>query len=652
MAKLTLPDIGSLANNASARQAINDNFAAIEEAFDNTLSRDGTLPNQMEADIDLNDNDLLNVGVIDADEVRINGIPIQQEVTYGSVHYQIESGTGAQQTYILQEHPGSLGNLEVSVDGEVLRPGIDYNFEGLSLYFTTPPALGTNNILIRYAVALLQGTMDADAVLMYMPLGDEHTSVQAHLERLAGPDGAIYVGAVQTGTGATAESLQTDYRRTVYAEQFGAIGDGVTDDAAAIQLALDRAIGGRCVLTAGKTYGLTAALQIPSNTTLDATGATIKRLAGTNNMIRNKGDGVTGGYSQNFNISIIGGTWTCDDGFAATDPCTVIGFTHCTNVWIKDCNILNPTAWHHIEINGCQSVYIDKNVLQQGSVRALTTNEAIQIDANLGGGQWPWQGPADSTACTTVKITDCWFNNVGTGIGTHSGAAALIHNDIQIDGCTFFQPYYAGIHARGWSGVKVTNCRFYEGAYGVFMDMQDNNVVNDYLIQGNTFFRIGFTSFGVTSARAVYANGNSSGTQYVRNWRITNNFVGAHTNAGKSTHALTMDYCKQGVFANNTCQDINRCAIWAFGCDRVVITGNEVINANIEAVSAGIIAGGTGSVNTTRINLSGNITDTMNIASCDRTIARNNIITTAAGLSTSGNTNTTVSENLTDTTFA
>jgi hypothetical protein len=62
MAKLTTNDLTSLTNEASAVNSINTNFAAVETAMENTLSRDGTTPNTMSADIDLNSNDLLNIG--------------------------------------------------------------------------------------------------------------------------------------------------------------------------------------------------------------------------------------------------------------------------------------------------------------------------------------------------------------------------------------------------------------------------------------------------------------------------------------------------------------------------------------------------------------------------------------------------------------
>ena len=62
MAKLTLADITAITGNeASVIAAINANSALIETAIENTLSRDGTAPNTMTADIDLNSNKVINV---------------------------------------------------------------------------------------------------------------------------------------------------------------------------------------------------------------------------------------------------------------------------------------------------------------------------------------------------------------------------------------------------------------------------------------------------------------------------------------------------------------------------------------------------------------------------------------------------------------
>lgn len=59
--KVTLNDVANLQNETSAVNTINSNSAVIETAFDNTLSRNGTLPNQMSAVLDMNSNQIINL---------------------------------------------------------------------------------------------------------------------------------------------------------------------------------------------------------------------------------------------------------------------------------------------------------------------------------------------------------------------------------------------------------------------------------------------------------------------------------------------------------------------------------------------------------------------------------------------------------------
>jgi len=58
MAKLTLYD---LASGSFTVDLLNANFALIETALENTVSRDGTAPNTMSASLDMNSNRILNL---------------------------------------------------------------------------------------------------------------------------------------------------------------------------------------------------------------------------------------------------------------------------------------------------------------------------------------------------------------------------------------------------------------------------------------------------------------------------------------------------------------------------------------------------------------------------------------------------------------
>lgn len=61
MTKLSLSSLINLQNETTAVTTINNNSDAIELAVENTLSRDGTQPNSMNADLDMNSNRILNL---------------------------------------------------------------------------------------------------------------------------------------------------------------------------------------------------------------------------------------------------------------------------------------------------------------------------------------------------------------------------------------------------------------------------------------------------------------------------------------------------------------------------------------------------------------------------------------------------------------
>lgn len=63
MSKVDIKRLDSVTkNDTTATEQINDNFKALQAAIENTVSRDGTVPNYMDADLDLNSYRIINVG--------------------------------------------------------------------------------------------------------------------------------------------------------------------------------------------------------------------------------------------------------------------------------------------------------------------------------------------------------------------------------------------------------------------------------------------------------------------------------------------------------------------------------------------------------------------------------------------------------------
>lgn len=112
---------------------------------------------------------------------------------------------------------------------------------------------------------------------------------------LASESGSGLVGYQPAGTGAVATTVQSKLRESVSVKDFGAVGDGVTDDTAAIQAALNAsaAASQRLVITNG-SFSITG-VSAPANTNLCFDGGkivarnttTVLTIAGSNVTVEN-----------------------------------------------------------------------------------------------------------------------------------------------------------------------------------------------------------------------------------------------------------------------------------------------------------------------------------------------------------------------------
>ena len=95
------------------------------------------------------------------------------------------------------------------------------------------------------------------------------TSVSNLESELASSTGSSLIGHISTGTGSVARTVQSKLRDFVSVKDFGAVGDGITNDTAAFQAALNR--GGAIYIPAG-TYMVSGNLVGNTNTTLFGDG--------------------------------------------------------------------------------------------------------------------------------------------------------------------------------------------------------------------------------------------------------------------------------------------------------------------------------------------------------------------------------------------
>jgi hypothetical protein len=87
----------------------------------------------------------------------------------------------------------------------------------------------------------------------------------------AGAVNASQVTYDPAGTGAVATNVQAKLRQTVSVEDFGAVGDGVTNDTTAIQAAINSLVSGQTLMFS-KNYKITAALTITNKSRVQLSG--------------------------------------------------------------------------------------------------------------------------------------------------------------------------------------------------------------------------------------------------------------------------------------------------------------------------------------------------------------------------------------------
>ena len=107
-------------------------------------------------------------------------------------------------------------------------------------------------------------------------IGDDNgpslwSTVSTFIQYLKSSLGSSIIGFLQSGTGAVARSVQSKLREYVSVKDFGAVGDGVTDDTAAIQAAINS--GYKTILFPSGNYSFSTLTVNTSGITLVGVGA-------------------------------------------------------------------------------------------------------------------------------------------------------------------------------------------------------------------------------------------------------------------------------------------------------------------------------------------------------------------------------------------
>jgi hypothetical protein len=271
--------------------------------------------------------------------------------------------------------------------------------------------------------------------------------------------------------------------RVEYARDHGTVGNGVVDDTAALQRALD-AVGSGVVYVTEGTYKVTAALSIGSHTYLRCEpNARFVRGAAIGMMLQTATS--ASGYAGDTGIIVEGGIWDANRTSQAS-ACTVMAFSNATDVTVRDLRFVGGTAGPFVSLNGVQGARVTGCAISDHSTGGTAT-EAVRIAL-----------ASDDTPCDDVLVTGNRFaDTFSRGVGSATSAVGVYHTNIRVVGNTLDGAADIAIRAEQWQDARIdANAVTAAGKQGVLLvgctqsEVRDNHVTGSGQATDATYAQI------------------------------------------------------------------------------------------------------------------------------------------------------------------
>lgn len=160
-------------------------------------------------------------------------------------------------------------------------------------------------------------------------------------------------------------------------------------------------------LLPGKTYILggkdKGSLEVDSNTTINAEGATIKQVNAGKGILKTADYATKGGYDAMVNVTLNGGTYLGNT--QKGKEASLIKFFHGSNIKLLNVTVKDIYEGHLVEFAGCKNVLVE-NCYFGGKVGGTNSrNEAVQLDnCSQNCISLPDGSPYDNVACQNVTF--------------------------------------------------------------------------------------------------------------------------------------------------------------------------------------------------------------------------------------------------------
>lgn len=393
---------------------------------------------------------------------------------------------------------------------------------------------------------------------------------------------------------------------------FGAVGDGVTDDYVAIQAALDA--GGSIIFPAG-TYLVGTQIRIGSNSTLDLTSsAVIQRGFNTSE----SGVGLAGITTGSTNVKILGGTFDANGTVYGTESCNALSGLTLSNVEIKGTTFLDCVDYHAIDFGDATNILIE-NCKFYGQIQTggFTDKEAIQLDPG-------YSLAAGYGHTENFVVKRCVFDgNSDTGtpayqcaVGNHSanvdGVRAI---SVTVSECVINNCSYAGIHVYAWEDATISDNTFNGCAIDVYVWRGSgtntvgidglniiNNAFNNTASTNSIYFFNNTTSIATMENILIEGNVFKTNNTCIRALEVYNMIISNNIMRGAST-VINLRNVTDINITGNSIKDVSGTGIYLTeSVRRVSITGNIMQDLDGRAVHVT----GENAVDRTDITISGN----------------------------------------------